>query len=133
MTTATPDYWINDADQHYYEPDDCYSRHIEAQFKNKTMRIDRSTPGVPGRMYIGEDRCHFFSVGAGDSIGSPGMMKAFLQGASEEGGSPSLNPIDGLAPGNTTTLSGSISSRPLSAAIFRASAARSSGVPWGSQ
>lgn len=91
------DYRIHDADQHYYEPDDCYSRHIEAPFKDKTMWIDRSNPGTPGRMYIGQDRCQFFSVGAGDSIGAPGMMKAFLQGTSEQGGSPSLNPINGLA------------------------------------
>jgi predicted TIM-barrel fold metal-dependent hydrolase len=91
------DYRINDADQHYYEPDDCYSRHIEAEFKDRTMWIDRSNPDAPGRMHIGDERCQFFSVGAGDSIGAPGMMKAFLQGASEEGGSPSLNPINGLA------------------------------------
>jgi predicted TIM-barrel fold metal-dependent hydrolase len=97
IMTKTPDYRIHDADQHYYEPDDCYSRHIEERFKRKTMWIDRSTPGTPGRMYVGDERCQFFSVGAADSIGAPGMMKAFLKGASEEGGSPSLNPIDGLA------------------------------------
>jgi predicted TIM-barrel fold metal-dependent hydrolase len=96
MTTSL-EYRINDADQHYYEPDDCYSRHIEERFKKKTMWIDRSSPEHPGRMYIGEDRCQFFSVGAGDSIGAPGMMKTFLQGTTEEGGSPSLNPINGLA------------------------------------
>jgi hypothetical protein len=61
------------------------------------MWIDRSTEGAPGRMYVGEDRCHFFSVGAGDSIGAPGMMKAFLQGTSDEGGSPSLSPMNALA------------------------------------
>lgn len=93
----TIDYWIHDADQHYYEPDDCYSRHIESAYKKRTMWIDRSKPNAPGRMYIGDERCEFFSVGAADSIGAPGMMKAFLQGATEEGGSPSLNPIDGLA------------------------------------
>lgn len=100
MTTSTfqvLDYQIHDADQHYYEPDDCYSRHIEAAFKDRTMWIDRSTGGAPGRMYIGEDRCQFFSVGAGDSIGAPGVMKAFLQGTSDEGGSPSLNPMNALA------------------------------------
>jgi len=90
-------YLIHDADQHYYEPDDCYSRHIEAEFKKRTMWIDRSSEGAPGRMYIGDERCHFFSVGAGDSIGGPGAMKAFLKGISEEGGSPSLNPMNGLA------------------------------------
>jgi hypothetical protein len=47
-------------------------------------------------MYVGDERCHFFSVGAGDSIGPPGVMKEFLRGASDQGGSPSLNPINGL-------------------------------------
>ena len=96
-----PDEWINDADNHFYEPDDCFTRHIEAPFKKRTAWIDRTGKG-PSRMYVGDERCHFFSVGAGDSIGGPGIMKAFLRGETEDGGSPSLSPIDGLAvPGFT--------------------------------
>ena len=90
------DYRLFDADTHYYEPDDCFTRHIEARFRDDTVWIDRRG-GHPGRMYVGRERCHFFSVGAGDSIGPPGIMKAFLRGESEEGGSPSLSPINGLA------------------------------------
>ncbi len=90
------DYMINDADNHYYEPDDCFSRHIERQFRDRTMWIDRSKGKGPGRMYIGKERCEFFSVGAGDSVGPPGIMKDFLRGTSDEGGSPSLNPINAL-------------------------------------
>ncbi|MDJ0786290.1 MAG: amidohydrolase family protein [Myxococcota bacterium] len=90
------DYRIFDADNHYYEPDDCFTRHIEAAHRERSIHIDRSQPG-PGRMWVGDERCQFFSVGAGDSIGAPGVMKAFLRGLSEEGGSPSLHPIDGLA------------------------------------
>ncbi|MEZ4291950.1 MAG: amidohydrolase family protein [Myxococcota bacterium] len=90
-------YRIHDADQHYYEPDNCFTRHIESKYRERTMWIDRSDPGRPGRMYVGDERCDFFSVGAADSIGAPGIMKAFLQGLTEEGGSPSLHPIDGLA------------------------------------
>jgi predicted TIM-barrel fold metal-dependent hydrolase len=48
-------------------------------------------------MYVGDQRCQFFSVGAGDSVGAPGVMKAFLRGVSDEGGSPSLSPINALA------------------------------------
>jgi predicted TIM-barrel fold metal-dependent hydrolase len=88
-------YRINDADQHYYEPDDCFTRHIEAPLRGRTVRVERSGPG-PGRMWVGDERCHFFSVGAGDSVGPPGAMKAFLRGESERGGSPSLHPIDAL-------------------------------------
>ncbi len=72
-------YAIFDSDTHYYEPDDCFTRHIEARFKDQTVWIDRSSAG-PGKMYVGRERCHFFSVGAGDSIGAPGIMKAFLRG-----------------------------------------------------
>ncbi len=94
MTTL--DYPINDADNHYYEPDDCFTRHIEAGFRDRTMWIDRSKGPGPGRMYIGSERCQFFSVGAGDSVGAPGVMKEFLRGTSDDGGSPSLNPINAL-------------------------------------
>ena len=89
-------YRIFDADTHYYEPDDCFTRHIETRFKQRTVWIDRSAAGA-GRMYVGAERCHFFSVGAGDSVGPPGIMKAFLRGETEEGGSPSLSPINALA------------------------------------
>jgi predicted TIM-barrel fold metal-dependent hydrolase len=88
-------YRIHDADNHYYEPDDCFTRHIEKRFERRTVWIDRQQSG-PGRMYVGDERCHFFSVGAGDSVGPPGIMKAFLRGDTDEGGSPSLQPIDGL-------------------------------------
>jgi len=89
-------YRVNDADHHYYEPDDCFSRHIEKRYRKRTMWIDRQSEG-PGRMYVGEERCQFFSVGAGDSIGPPGIMKDFLRGVSDEGGSPSLSPMNALS------------------------------------
>ena len=87
------DYGIYDADNHYYESDDCYTRHIESRFKDKTVWVDRKDDG-PARMYVGKDRCNFFSVAVGDHIGPPGIMKAFLKGETEEGGNVNLEPID---------------------------------------
>ncbi len=84
---------MNDADNHYYEPDDCFTRHIEPEYKARTVWHDRKDPDAPARMYIGDERCNFFSVGTGDSVGAPGMMKDFLRGTTDEGGSPSLNAI----------------------------------------
>jgi predicted TIM-barrel fold metal-dependent hydrolase len=89
-------YRLCDADEHYYEPDDCFTRHIERALRERTVRVERNGPG-PGRMWVGAERCHFFSVGVGDNVGAPGAMKAFLRGESEQGGNPSLSPIDGLA------------------------------------
>lgn len=89
-------YGIYDADNHYYEPDDCFTRHLESRLRPRSVWVDRR-PGGNGRMYVGDERCHFFSVGAADSIGAPGLMKDFLRGLTESGGSPSLNPINGLS------------------------------------
>jgi predicted TIM-barrel fold metal-dependent hydrolase len=91
-----PSDWMNDADNHFYEPDDCFTRHIERGLERRTVWIDRRGDG-PSRMYVGDQRCQFFSVGAGDSVGAPGVMKAFLRGETEDGGSPSLSPINALA------------------------------------
>ena len=46
--TALP-YRIYDADNHYYEPDDCFTRHIESRFRARTVWIDRSRPGPEQR------------------------------------------------------------------------------------
>ncbi len=88
---------MHDADNHYYEPDDCFTRHIEAEYRDRTVWLDRKEPGTPARMYVGDERCRFFSVGTGDSVGPPGIMKEFLRGTSDEGGSPSLSPTNALA------------------------------------
>ena len=71
------DYPMYDADNHYYEPDDCFTRHIEAKYRDRTVWVDRSSDGR-GRVYVGTERCHFFSVGgrrqrrtAGDHEGVP--------------------------------------------------------------
>jgi predicted TIM-barrel fold metal-dependent hydrolase len=87
------DYLIFDSDNHYYEPDDCFTRHIEAKFKEQTVWIDRKPEG-PARMYVGKDRCNFFSVAVGDHIGPPGLMKSFLKGTSNEGFNPNISPLD---------------------------------------
>jgi predicted TIM-barrel fold metal-dependent hydrolase len=89
------DYALYDADNHYYEPDDCFTRHIEAKYRERTVWVDRDH-GFPGRVYVADERCHFFSVGVGDSIGPPGIMKEFLRGLTEAGGNPALSPINAL-------------------------------------
>ena len=88
------DYPIIDCDNHYYEPDDCFTRHIEAQYRERTVRVDRSRRGDGlGVMMLGEERLSFFSTGVGDHVGAPGAMRNFFKGATEEGGHVNLNPI----------------------------------------
>jgi hypothetical protein len=78
-------YRMVDADNHFYEPDDCFTRHIEARFRDRTVRVDRESPDALGRVFIGAARSGFYSVAVGDHVGPPGMMRAFLRGEAEQG------------------------------------------------
>lgn len=86
-------YSLIDFDAHYYEPDDCFTRHIEAKYKQQTIRVDRSQADGLGRMLIGDERLWFTSVIQNDFVGGPGMMKAFFKGETEDGGAVNLNPV----------------------------------------
>jgi len=86
-------YALIDFDAHYYEPDDCFTRHIEQQFKTRTVRPDRSKADGLGRMMIENERLAFTSVIQNDFVGGPGMMKAFFKGESEQGGAVNLNAL----------------------------------------
>lgn len=85
----TLDYSIIDCDNHYYEPDDCFTRHIEDKYKNRTVRMNRQrTDGLATPM-IDNERLSFFSVGVSDFVGEPGSMEEFFQG--KEGAQAQVN------------------------------------------
>ncbi|CAA0119414.1 Uncharacterised protein [BD1-7 clade bacterium] len=87
------DYPLIDFDGHYYEPDDCFTRHIEDKYKKLTVRPDRSSTDGLGRMMLANERLRFTSVIQNDFVGAPGVMKAFFKGETEEGGAVNLNAI----------------------------------------
>lgn len=82
-----------DADQHYYEPDDAFTRHLEPQFRDRAPWIDRANRGMA---MLGSQRQGFFSVGVADHIGPPGMLKEYLRHRGEFV-LPNVEPQDGLA------------------------------------
>jgi predicted TIM-barrel fold metal-dependent hydrolase len=86
-------YRIVDADNHFYEPDDCFTRHIEARWRDRTARVERDSPDALGRVFIGQERSGFYSVAVGDHVGPPGMMRAFLRGETDQG-AVNASPID---------------------------------------
>ncbi len=69
-----PDYLFVDCDNHYYEVDDCFTRHIEPRWRSRTVWVDRSRPDGIGVMMAGQKRLQFFSAAVGDHIGPPGAM-----------------------------------------------------------
>lgn len=80
------DFLIIDADHHYYEPDDCFTRHMESAYADRAVNIRRGEAQF-GRVYIGDERMRFFSVIPGDHTGVPGALQAYLKDHAGEGNS----------------------------------------------
>jgi hypothetical protein len=80
------DYQLIDADEHYYEPDDCFSRHIEARFKGETISVKRGADGL-GRIFL-RDRRTFMSVMPGDYASAPGALEGLFAGEVADGFTP---------------------------------------------
>ena len=84
---ASPlDFLIIDADHHYYEPDDCFTRHMESAYADRAVNIRRGEAQF-GRVYIGDERMRFFSIIPGDHTGVPGALQAYLKDHAGEGNS----------------------------------------------
>ncbi len=78
------DYSLIDMDGHYYEPDDAFTRHIEARLRDRTIRGDRSQDPDLGRIYLGDDRT-FMSVMPGDHASAPGALQGLFAGEVADG------------------------------------------------
>lgn len=76
-------YQLIDADGHYYEPDDCFTRHIEARYKDDTIRVDRGSDGM-GRIFT-RGRRTFMSVMPGDHASAPGALQGLFVGGVDDG------------------------------------------------
>jgi len=78
------EYLLIDADEHYYEPDDCFSRHIESRFKGETIRVERTGRDDLGRIYLRDSRT-FMSVMPGDYASAPGALQGLFVGGVSDG------------------------------------------------
>ena len=88
------DYKIYEADSHYYEPDDCFTRHIESAYADRAVRVVRGE-GKYARIYIGQERSTFFSVSPGEVTGPPGSLNEYLRSGGEGGNHLTQNAICG--------------------------------------
>jgi predicted TIM-barrel fold metal-dependent hydrolase len=70
-------YRVVDADNHYYEPYDCFTRHIERRYSSEAVRVIPGSDGL-GRVYFGEKPARFMRVMQTDYIGSPGSLQTFF-------------------------------------------------------
>ena len=86
---------IVDVDQHYYEPDDCFTRHLAPAFAEHALRVVVNDEGRPewrfgDRPLAGERYPRTITIG-------PGELERSLS-AREQGTAYSPTLIDGTAP-----------------------------------
>lgn len=72
------DYPLVDADCHYYEPDDCYTRHMEPKYRDDAIQVVRGL-SKHAQVHFRGKRVSFFSAPPGEHAGKPGSYKAFYQ------------------------------------------------------
>ncbi len=72
-------YRLVDADMHYYEPDDCFTRHLERKYADRAVRVVKGKDGL-GRVYFGDRRIRYISVTPTDFTSPPGAFAKFLAG-----------------------------------------------------
>jgi predicted TIM-barrel fold metal-dependent hydrolase len=75
MELQTP---LIDFDNHYYEPDDCITRHIEGRFRDKAVCCVRSADGH-GEWFFGERPLRYHPF-ARDDVLRPGDLRAVFAG-----------------------------------------------------
>ena len=69
-----------DADGHYYEPHDCFTRHLEARFADRAVRVKVDPKDGLGRLWIGDHKAGMMKVTQTDYTGTPGSRMDFFQG-----------------------------------------------------
>jgi predicted TIM-barrel fold metal-dependent hydrolase len=73
------DFALFDADQHYYEPYDCFTRHIDPKFRDLAVHPVVGDDGI-GRVYLGDRRLPFTASWYIDYVGAPGSLYDFYTG-----------------------------------------------------
>jgi predicted TIM-barrel fold metal-dependent hydrolase len=101
MAIVAPTAGLCDADNHYYEPRDCYTRHIEAKFSDRAIVV---VPGDGGRdeILVGDRPFTFLRHHSFDTASRPGALRELLQhlksGGAGPGDRPSPNVVEPLRP-----------------------------------
>jgi predicted TIM-barrel fold metal-dependent hydrolase len=87
-------YDLVDADNHYYEPYDCFSRYIEPAFADRSINVRVDGKGR-GKLYFGDRQFRFMRVIQTDYIGAPGSLRGMLDNIDSPDGFVIHDPIRG--------------------------------------
>ena len=72
--------WV-DADNHYYETDDAFTRFIEPRFAERAIHVRPDTDGV-GRLWFGDRPTKHFTKPPSEALALPGSASGAFEGAS---------------------------------------------------
>jgi predicted TIM-barrel fold metal-dependent hydrolase len=64
-----------DMDNHYYEPDDCFTRHLPSGYSGPRIQVRRDESGQ-GRIYFGDQPSTYMQQTPTDRVARPGMFAA---------------------------------------------------------
>jgi predicted TIM-barrel fold metal-dependent hydrolase len=78
---TTPLTTMVDADEHYYEPDDAFTRYLPMSFidEGRALHIVRTPDRAEGRVFIGDKKVTFFGANPCDSTGHPGALLEYFR------------------------------------------------------
>ena len=79
------DYDLIDADHHYYETYDCFTRHIEPEFADRAVNVRVDDKGR-GKLFFGDRQFRFMRVIQTDYIGAPGSLRQMLDDGDNKDG-----------------------------------------------
>ncbi len=70
-----------DADEHYYETDDAFTRYLPKKFldENRAVRVVRTADRPEGRLFFGDKKITFFGVNPVEATGRPGQLLAYFK------------------------------------------------------
>ena len=75
------DYGLFDADNHYYETRDCFTRHIEPSMRSRAIRVERDDEGKEV-VLVGDRPFTFLADAFRDTIAKPGALREMLRALS---------------------------------------------------
>ncbi len=78
MTRSSPGYQLFDADNHYYESRDCFTRFIEPEFRDRAIHVEHDDEGGE-RIAVGEKPFTFLSHYDFDRSARPGALREMLR------------------------------------------------------
>ena len=82
---VTLDYGLYDADNHYYEPSDCFTRHLPASKRERGLRLVRNADGSE-QLFVGERPFTFLTEPFRETTVKPGALREMLRNLRDGGG-----------------------------------------------